>query len=396
MKRVFYIVIVLFLLFAGLAEDYSCPRLADASGEDVQCLQMLLNYRGYSVGLSDSGYNFETDVAISKWCDACHWSKQDVTLNDVFIGLVKEGYTGYNLDFSTNYFDVRAVQILLRRWGFYSGEITGERNSELELAISRFKNYRTGFDDVNDGIVVDADAFSDGSIEVYDYIDDVSADVYTKMLYHFSPVTAPISYQSLSDDIRRLKTRLYTVGYYKGNIDGVWSDDLFSALSCFQYDNNIFETDCGSQTQNLLFSERAEVHIDLSKGYKIYVNTKESYVSVFGWVNGGFNKEVQHFICSCGADKSPTIKGNFTLEERRGEWYQISHDPVGWVQYAYRFVGHYYFHSVLFSKKGSTKPTAHSQEDLGTNVSAGCVRLSVEDCKWIYENCEVGTPVLIE
>ena len=30
---------------------------------------------------------------------------------------------------------------------------------------------------------------------------------------------------------------------------------------------------------------------------------------------------------------------------------------------------------------------------LGTAASAGCVRLTVEDSKWIYDNCELGTPV---
>lgn len=29
----------------------------------------------------------------------------------------------------------------------------------------------------------------------------------------------------------------------------------------------------------------------------------------------------------------------------------------------------------------------------GTSASAGCIRLTVEDAKWIYDNCKSGTTV---
>ena len=32
---------------------------------------------------------------------------------------------------------------------------------------------------------------------------------------------------------------------------------------------------------------------------------------------------------------------------------------------------------------------------LGSTASAGCVRLAVQDAKWIIENCPAGTPVEI-
>ena len=32
---------------------------------------------------------------------------------------------------------------------------------------------------------------------------------------------------------------------------------------------------------------------------------------------------------------------------------------------------------------------------LGTTASAGCVRLTVADAKWIYDNCEIGTLIEI-
>ena len=32
---------------------------------------------------------------------------------------------------------------------------------------------------------------------------------------------------------------------------------------------------------------------------------------------------------------------------------------------------------------------------LGTHASLGCIRLAVVDVKWIYDNCPLGTPVII-
>lgn len=32
-------------------------------------------------------------------------------------------------------------------------------------------------------------------------------------------------------------------------------------------------------------------------------------------------------------------------------------------------------------------------DKLGTNASMGCIRLTVEDAKWIYDNCPSGTPI---
>ena len=32
---------------------------------------------------------------------------------------------------------------------------------------------------------------------------------------------------------------------------------------------------------------------------------------------------------------------------------------------------------------------------LGTPASLGCVRLQIEDCKWIYDECPSGSPVVI-
>ena len=61
---------------------------------------------------------------------------------------------------------------------------------------------------------------------------------------------------------------------------------------------------------------------------------------------------------------------------------------------AYYIEGDILFHSVLYNEKGGAV-TQSSVNNLGRKASHGCVRLSVEDAKWIYNNCPVNTKVVV-
>ena len=400
MRNKFFGLISVFLVFSlvfcsCLADEFFCRGVLGCAKSDIVLIQTGLSRLGYTVGNNSGIYDADTDGAVTTWCLSKGIDIDTVTSNDVIVGLARDLYAGGNVDFESNLLAVRTIEILLRRWGFYVGNMDGVADGDLYLAIGRFRDYLANCSNV----YLSGDS---RSIEIYDAYDYLEEPTYRHMLNDFNPVGNIIGPDTSYLDVRRVQSRLKCLGYFKGDCDGRWDDTVFGAVNRFQSDNGIIESNVGVATQTVLFSDQlCEVYDPENlkkkkKGYRIYVNTEESYVSVFGYSNGAYDVEIKHFICSCGAKKSPTIKGTFKLEERRGEWYQISYDPVGWVQYAYRFVGHYYFHSVLFSKKGATKPTKHSAEDLGKNVSAGCVRLSVEDCRWIYENCDIGTVVVIE
>ena len=51
------------------------------------------------------------------------------------------------------------------------------------------------------------------------------------------------------------------------------------------------------------------------------------------------------------------------------------------------------FHSVPYVEESEDTLEYWEYDKLGTTASLGCVRLCVRDCKWIFDNCEVGTPV---
>ena len=65
-----------------------------------------------------------------------------------------------------------------------------------------------------------------------------------------------------------------------------------------------------------------------------------------------------------------------------------------WAQYAYYIQGDIMFHSVLYNQKGGPV-TSSSVRNLGSKASHGCVRMAVEDMKWLYENSTKGFTTII-
>ena len=64
-------------------------------------------------------------------------------------------------------------------------------------------------------------------------------------------------------------------------------------------------------------------------------------------------------------------------------------------QYCTRVVGGVLFHSVAGSNMTSYNLSAAEYNKLGSPASHGCIRMTVRDAKWIYDNCSLGTKVTI-
>ena len=59
--------------------------------------------------------------------------------------------------------------------------------------------------------------------------------------------------------------------------------------------------------------------------------------------------------------------------------------------YYTQFYGDYLFHSVLYDKKTGNLADGR----LGMGLSHGCVRLKIENAKWIYDHIPAGTKVVV-
>lgn len=127
-----------------------------------------------------------------------------------------------------------------------------------------------------------------------------------------------------------------------------------------------------------------------SKAICIKVNKKKNCITVYEKdKDGKFTKPVKTMICSVGYN-API--GTYETSDRY-TW-KIVNGNV-WSQYATRITGNVLFHSVPYGEKRKDSLIPKYYNQLGSNASAGCIRLMVADAKWIMEHCTVGTKVEI-
>lgn len=120
--------------------------------------------------------------------------------------------------------------------------------------------------------------------------------------------------------------------------------------------------------------------------WMIIVDTNANKVMVFEHPKGKWIV-AQEFTCTSGAWSTPTVKGEFTVASR-GLSFGSGYTCWYWTQ----FYGNYLFHSVLYNP-GSM--TSIQDGRLGINASHGCVRLALQNAKWIYDNIPRGTKVVV-
>lgn len=99
---------------------------------------------------------------------------------------------------------------------------------------------------------------------------------------------------------------------------------------------------------------------------------------------------------SAGQLVSDTPTGVFHVEQERGTHFysQMSDEGANW-WVSWKDHGIYLFHSVPVDQQGDYKLDEAAK--LGRQpASHGCVRLSVPDAKWLYEQLPVGTKIVID
>ncbi|WP_029452067.1 L,D-transpeptidase [Clostridium algidicarnis] len=139
-------------------------------------------------------------------------------------------------------------------------------------------------------------------------------------------------------------------------------------------------------------SEKQNINsFDIASGtnYLILVNIKEQKTYIY---KGSKNKWslTKEFLCSTGINGKETPKGTFTVQNK-GDWfYTDKYDQGG--KYWVGFKGNYLFHSLPFDKEQKNIVDT----TLGKPASHGCIRLKVEESKWIYDNVPIGSKVIVK
>ena len=116
----------------------------------------------------------------------------------------------------------------------------------------------------------------------------------------------------------------------------------------------------------------------------LLINNAACRVGVYQGSRGNW-RQVAYWLCSPGKPSTPTVRGEYTVT---GRGYSFGH---GYTCYYYtQFYGNYLFHSVLYDQG-----TFRVQDGrLGQQLSHGCVRLDINNAKWIYQNIPNGTKVV--
>lgn len=120
--------------------------------------------------------------------------------------------------------------------------------------------------------------------------------------------------------------------------------------------------------------------------YIIWVNLEAFKVNVFKGSQGNWQL-VQSYLCTIGKPSTPTPKGIFEVGIK-GLYFGVEKGYKCW--YYTQFKDNYLFHSILYNLNGSIKDGR-----LGMKLSDGCIRLAIDNAKWIYENVPKGTKVVI-
>ena len=123
--------------------------------------------------------------------------------------------------------------------------------------------------------------------------------------------------------------------------------------------------------------------------YWIKVNKQANVATVYQLKNGTY-KPIKAFLVSCGGANTPA--GTFYTPAKY-RWQTLMGPSYG--QYCTRVHGGVLFHSVWYYEKNPSTQSTVQFNKLGQTASHGCIRLSVGDAKWIYDNCALGTKVTV-
>ena len=127
---------------------------------------------------------------------------------------------------------------------------------------------------------------------------------------------------------------------------------------------------------------------DLSKYQNLSIDVSLAKQRVYVKSNGA---TIYSMIASTGMDDS-TPHGSYTIGVR-GEHFYNPDERMG-ADYWVRITGDYLFHSVP-TNENAGQYLEDEAVKLGRPASHGCVRLSIADAKWLYDQIPYGTPVTI-
>ena len=288
--------------------------------------------------------------------------------------------------------DVSRLQKRLRVLGFASISVDGSYGASTKTGVENLQQYLRDMESES----IQARTGSPATESQLSYaVNGIADPLLLDSFYseHFPAIPAAMGNGSSGRNVVRLQRRLALLEYYDGTLDGQYGGGTAKAVAAFQRRHKLPETgNADTTTLQTLFNENAQKAL---KPYVLKVSVDDQRVYAYGLdSNNDYTVLVRTMKCSTGKKGTPTPTGTFVNTTGPGARWHYFKKFSCWAQYAYYIQGDIMFHSVLYGAKEG-RVTQSSVNNLGRRASHGCVRLSVEDAKWIWTNCPKGTKVIV-
>lgn len=371
----------------------------DASGADVTRLQNRLLDLGYMAGSADGNYGGDTARGVRIFQYYNGLSQTGVadmdTLKRIF-SAEADAPAHPMLAAGSQGDAVRDLQKRLRELGFGTIGADGDYGDGTVAGVKNLQQYMRNMEEAwvrtqDAAITAETDVSDRLTVEVNGVADPLILDVFYSA--NFPAIPSDMGSGAAGDDVVRLQRRLSGLEFLSGTLDGQYGGQTQEAVAAFQKRNSLPKTGVADrQTLSVLFSGEAKKAL---KPYILKVSTDDQRVYAYGLDdNNEYTVLVRTMKCSTGKNATPTPKGTYQATTGPGARWHYFKKYTCWAQYAYYIEGDIMFHSVLYNEKDGPV-TQSSVNNLGRKASHGCVRLKVEDAKWIWQNCPKGTQITV-
>ena len=220
------------------------------------------------------------------------------------------------------------------------------------------------------------------------------------------PFTKKLKSGSRGTLVKDLQKRMTELGYYEGPVSGNYMKYTVRAVKAIQTQNGLDSTGVVDEaTWNVIFNDAHAVLPDATPKptpspspipFAITVDVQNQVTTVYGRdENGEYNVIVRQMLCSTGKKGTPSDVGDWVLNGRHATWCIFPRWGNSYARYWTRINSGIAFHSPIYTAVSNTAMQLKSYRMLGQRASHGCIRLSVWDAKWIYDNIGAGTVVSI-
>ncbi len=370
-------------------------------GDDVKALQTRLRDLQYYVGPVNGNYGNQTAAAVKAVQQAYGITESgnaDLATLEIIYG---EAYRP--LKKSDRGDDVKRLQTRLSELGYYWGQISGNFLDGTLAAVENFQKDNS----------LDVTGRADVGTQERLYSDNIvmpTPDPAATPTPVPAPTTPPntdfpgrLWYGATGNGVERVQKQLEYLGFFDRKVTGGYYKHTQAAVKEFQRMNGLAQDgNVGEETWRALFADDVVRPGGVPRPtaeptpipYFIEVDVENQLIKVFRRdANQEFTDLHKVFTASTGTESFPSDVGTWTLNGRKARWAEFPTWGGGLAQYWTQINRSIAFHSFLYGS--DRRINMGSVNKLGRPASHGCIRLTMQDAKWIYDNIGAGTEVYI-